>query len=236
MKKPIIGIVTKHVDRDGSDMGLGPMTQSSDSIAHFVHNNGGIPMGIFPSDLGVNLRNDVFDPIKYKLTAKSKKRLIDVIGCCDGVVLQGGFVNDEYELFVAKYCFDNDIPILGICAGCQIMAHVLGGDIARHSESGHFLENYATHEIKISRGTKLFDIVGAEGHAVNSIHNYFVSGVSLATCAISAVGTDGNIEAFEAIDKKFYVGVQWHPELPPLCTCSTNIFAALVDSAKRRRR
>ena len=53
----------------------------------------------------------------------------------------------------------------------------------------------------------------AEEIMVNSRHNYHItsSGIHVA----SALAEDGVIEAIESTNKKFHLGVQWHPELLP---------------------
>ena len=41
--------------------------------------------------------------------------------------MQGGTENEAYEYWIAKYCYDNDIPALGICAGQNYIVGALGG-------------------------------------------------------------------------------------------------------------
>lgn len=40
-----------------------------------------------------------------------------MVKLCDGILLQDGGACDNYEMIVAKYCYDNNIPTLGICCG-----------------------------------------------------------------------------------------------------------------------
>ena len=49
---------------------------------------------------------------------------------CDGVLLQGGNYSDLYEGLVAGLGYERDLPILGICAGCQVMAQMRGATLA----------------------------------------------------------------------------------------------------------
>ena len=45
---------------------------------------------------------------------------------------------------------------------------------------------------------------------VNSLHSFAISNTSL---DISAYSSDGIIESVESKNRKFFLGVQWHPEL-----------------------
>ena len=60
---------------------------------------------------------------------EEKENLIAQLKLCDGVILQGGAETDNYEIVIAKYCYENDVPILGICAGQNNIARALGGTI-----------------------------------------------------------------------------------------------------------
>ncbi len=54
--------------------------------------------------------------------------LISQIKLCNGILLQGSGACDNYEMIVAKYCYDNNIPTLGICCGQNVMVRALGGN------------------------------------------------------------------------------------------------------------
>lgn len=51
-------------------------------------------------------------------------KIIRQIKLCDGIILQGGINYSTYEVNLAKYLIDKNIPVLGICAGmnCLIKA------------------------------------------------------------------------------------------------------------------
>jgi gamma-glutamyl-gamma-aminobutyrate hydrolase PuuD len=248
-RKPIIGIVAKHPDKSCDNCGVGdaskgiaaePTTYFFDSFSAAISANGGIPIGILPPDNGITPRNELFTPVDYDLSSKAKSRLIESINLCDGIILQGGKTNDHYELFVANYCYKKNVPILGICAGHQIMAHVAGGKTARNAPSHCKPWETHVHDVSIVKNTLLHSIVGPRKLPVNSVHNYYVS-IAPPNFIISALDSDGNIEAIEAKNKLFNLSVQFHPE----CLFTTNsrhnkIFKALVDSAityntKRRK-
>lgn len=102
-----------------------------------------------------------------------------------------------------------DKPVLGICAGMQVLAALHGAkltaSVAGHNERGRL------HEVRTVPGTRLARLVG-ERLTVNSFHNEAVvslkSGVSAA-----ATSDDGVLEAIELSAGPFAIGVQWHQEL-----------------------
>src|SRR6266516_4225359 len=57
-----------------------------------------------------------------------------------GIILSGGpnSVYDPGAPWLPKYVLDSDLPILGICYGMQLLAHVLGGVVSpsSHREYG----------------------------------------------------------------------------------------------------
>lgn len=110
-KKPIIGIVSKHY----ADYKTNKIdTFIRDEVKQAIFDNEGIAIGILPTELKINYCSDDW---KENLSIEEKENLISQIELCDGIILQGGVRTDNYEMIVAKYCYEKDIPILGICAG-----------------------------------------------------------------------------------------------------------------------
>ncbi|MEG2621192.1 MAG: gamma-glutamyl-gamma-aminobutyrate hydrolase family protein, partial [Bacilli bacterium] len=132
--------------------------------------------------------------------------IIQQIKLCDGIILQGGNFSDHYEIFIAKYCYDNDIPILGICAGMNNMLRVVGGKTLRFDniESHQSHEKYV-HEIIINKESLLYKIIEQEKVLVNSRHKFYTSEYS--NLDGSAYSLDGTIESFEGVNKNFYLAV-----------------------------
>jgi microsomal dipeptidase-like Zn-dependent dipeptidase/gamma-glutamyl-gamma-aminobutyrate hydrolase PuuD len=150
-----------------------------------------------------------------------------VVGFCDVDVTSAGGgtrninpARDEQELMLARLAADRQIPILGICRGIQTMAAAYGGIVHQdiyaalgdgllvHSQEEE--RSIATHSVDIFEGSLLHKLFGAT-LAVNSFHHQAVSQVPDGF-RITAVATDGVIEAMESVDGRPMVGVQWHPE------------------------
>lgn len=119
--KPIIGIVSKHYSTYKTNK---IDTYIRDEVKQAIFDNGGIAIGILPTEEKINYRGDDW---KDNLLTEEKDNLLAQLKLCDGIILQDGVETDNYETIVAKYCYDNDIPILGICAGQNNIARALGG-------------------------------------------------------------------------------------------------------------
>lgn len=119
-RKQIIGIVSKHLlkNETRSNMFI------RDEIKQAIFDNGGIAIGIL---LPKNEKIDVEDKWENNLNNIEYDNLISQIKLCDGILLQGGGACDNYEMIVAKYCYDNNIPTLGICCGQNVIVRALGG-------------------------------------------------------------------------------------------------------------
>lgn len=238
-KQIVIGIIAKHPKAmcDNCHYGLSG-TLFVDDLSAVIFANGAIPIGILPPDIGIHKRNDLFDPVDYELDKKAISNLEKSLALCNGIIIQGGYSNDHYELFVAKYCYDNDIPLLGICAGHQVMAHAMGGKTAKMKTDTHIKpwldkrHGEFVHDVFITPKTKLHKIIGNTKLGVNSSHGFHVSELPPGY-VVSAVDDDGNIEAMEALNKRFNLSVQWHPECLYAKSKKHNaIFKALIDASR----
>jgi len=130
------------------------------------------------------------------------KSLIDM---CDGFILQGGADFYDVDLVIVKYLYEKNIPTLGICLGMQTMACLFNGKMDK-IDNHYSLEKYV-HTINIDKSSKLFSIIKKDNILVNSRHNDYITKTNLNVSSYSDV-----IESVEDINKKFFIGVQWHPE------------------------
>lgn len=229
MSKPIIGIVSKHYATYKANK---IDTYIRDDLKQAIFDNGGIAIGILPTEAKINYAGDDW---KDELLKEEKGNLIAQIKLCDGIILQGGSETDNYESIVAKYCYDNDIPILGICAGQNNVARALGGTTFKipNPEKHHKSFYEYAHNIKIDEKSKFYNIVKTTEMKVNSIHRRAIQNCPMLDKV--AFCEDGYPDVIESKNKKFYIGVRFHPEsLYKIDENMRNIFIKFIESCKRK--
>ncbi|NJN45117.1 MAG: C26 family cysteine hydrolase domain-containing family, partial [Anaerolineae bacterium] len=87
--------------------------------------------------------------------------------------------------------------------------------------------------IRIEPKSRLHRLAKKQTIQVNSSHHQSVKVVP-STLQVTAVSSDGVIEAFESTSHPFWVGVQWHPEfLYRKHPIQKRLFSAFVQAAKR---
>ncbi len=128
---------------------------------------------------------------------------------------------DELETRLIREALADDVPVLAICRGMQLLNVACGGTLIQHlaSTDVHRAKNTgdepgrhrAVHTVRVAGGTRLAAIAGEGEHAVNSRHHQAVDRVGEGLI-VSAVSSDGVVEALEKPDHPFAVAVQWHPE------------------------
>ena len=129
----------------------------------------------------------------------------------------------DFEISLIKAALAKNIPILGICAGDQLLVAIHGGTLLQDIIAAYpnaleheqrFLDIHmskTSHSIKIEADSLLCKIVGKDEMMVNSSHHQAVNSVG-PRMKISAVAPDGVVEAVEMLDYAFAIGVEWHPE------------------------
>lgn len=149
-----------------------------------------------------------------------------------------------FELAILNGFLDADRPVLGICGGQQLLNVALGGTLVQHIPDeiadclAHEQPNPRTepgHEVEVVTGTLLHRLgSGADRLAVNSAHHQAAAAVGDGV-VISGRASDGVIEAIEAPDRRFCLGVQWHPEYS-ISKADDSIFQALIEACKAEAR
>lgn len=125
---------------------------------------------------------------------------------------------DEVELRLIEEAIRNDMPILAICRGLQILTVQHGGTLIQHltPPQPHDLETEDkgahAHEVTIQPGTQLERIIGGDRLRVNSRHHQAVNRLGDGLQVSARAADDGIVEGVERGDRRFVVGVQWHPE------------------------
>jgi putative glutamine amidotransferase len=197
--------------------------------------------------------------------AHTSTAIDSLLDACCGVVLTGGDdvdpvhygeaphpslqgvqpARDEMEFRVLDGALHADMPILAICRGLQLVNVAFGGtlyqdipsqrpDSLGHSQSSGWARR--THRAHVEAGTRLFDIVRSTEIHINSFHHQAIRDLG-SGLVMTARAEDGLIEAIEAPDRRWLVGVQWHPERQeadaPYTDPDIQLFAAFAGEAGR---
>lgn len=227
MKKIVIGIVGKHKNSNS----IRTDTLIRDEVKQAIFDNGAIAIGILSPNIEIIYTNDEWEQYENKI---NKQELIEQISICNGIILQGGSTNEAYETLIARYCYDNDIPCLGICAGQNNIVRALGGttyNIPNPEKHNKPFDEYV-HNIKIDKKSKFYAIVKASEMKVNSRHKKAIKECQLLDMV--AFCEDGYPEVVEDKNKKFYMGVRFHPEsLYKKDEKMNAIFKAFINACKK---
>lgn len=231
MRKPIIGIIGKVQPQYGED--IWHRIDEVDEIRYLIIKNGGTAIMLLPTEETLQFNdNDVKD--NTILSNEEKNELYRQINLCDGLILQGGLYSANYEIEMAKRIIELDKPLIGICAGFNNILRALGTDVIEDKTKNHdvYNKNYR-HKISINKGTKLYNLINKDKHEVNSIHTMIAPRKNVENYAvISSVSYDGLVESFELNNKKFVMGIKWHPELMLEDEFTKNLFKEFIEKCK----
>jgi putative glutamine amidotransferase len=129
-------------------------------------------------------------------------------------------LKDEIETRLLRHATRNELPILGICRGSQLLNAVCGGTLygdvqkEKGTERHHIdLENYDTyrHPVAVVPATPLARWYRRKALKVNSYHHQGVRELAPRFRPM-AHADDGLVEAFYDPEADFVVGLQFHPE------------------------
>lgn len=184
-------------------------------------------------------------------------RVLDLI---DGLILAGGSdidpsmygaerhpetkdtvpERDGTELALAQRAWDRDMPVLGICRGMQLINVARGGTLIQHlpDDVGHGDHRRvpgsfdgSDHDVRLAAGSLAARAAGEEVHVTKSHHHQGVAVVGEGLEVTGRSTLDDLPEAFEAPDRRFVLGVQWHPEADE----DSRVIGALVREARDYR-
>jgi putative glutamine amidotransferase len=89
-----------------------------------------------------------------------------------------------------------------------------------------------THDVVVEAGSRLEGVMGRTADQVNSFHHQAVKRLGQRLKPV-AWSPDGVIEAIEATDRDFVLGVQWHAESLSEREDQAGLFSAFVAAAAR---
>lgn len=153
----------------------------------------------------------------------------------------------EHEIVLAAE--QRGMPILAICRGMQLVNVTRGGTLWQDlpSESGSVLEHRQTtpgtrtsHDVQVDPDSLVAELTGLAARdepsalAVNSFHHQAIRELGRGLRVV-ARAPDGVVEAVEASDRSFLVGVQWHAESLVADPRQLGLFRGLIAAAREAR-
>ena len=233
MAKPVIGITTYLTSaRFGvweEDAALIPA-----AYVRAIEAAGGRPLLVPPSTDGIDETLDRLDGLLFSGGSDLDPELYGQESHpeTNGVVPE----RDRAEIALLRTALERDMPVLAVCRGSQVLNVALGGDLVQHlpdvvgdEKHKHTAGQFADHEVDLEPGTRVQEILG--DHAPVKSHHHQGYGKLGAGLRQSARADDGTIEALEDPERRFAVGVLWHPEAGE----DFALFEALVEEAKEYR-
>lgn len=240
--RPLIGIPCHALIR--AETGR-PIYANNRAYVHAVESAGGLPILIpMISDLtiltallsrldglllsgGIDLHPSRYGEVVHPLTEEADLEL------------------DEFEITLATWALQQDIPVLGICRGMQVINIVLGGtlfqdiddqypDSIAHSHRD-WSRAHLAHRIIVEPGSRMETILGANEVMVNSLHHQGIKEPGKGV-RITGRAPDGIPELLEVTGYRFVMAAQGHPEeIYSIEPAFKRLFAAFVQASSTRR-
>ena len=237
MRKPLIGI-TLDIEPQGGGYSNAPWYALRVNYAEAVSAAGGLPIAL-PHDC---------------------QAVADYLERIDALLISGGMFDippelysqatqyqnvttkatrTSFELALLRGALERDMPVLGICGGMQLLVVASGGSLYQDltSDMPGALEHMQTtahdspwHRVEIAPDSQLQRVLDCSSLRVNSVHHQGARQLP-DNLLPAARAEDGLIEAVERRDRRFALGLQWHPEYR-INAEESRLFQAFVDAAR----
>lgn len=121
--------------------------------------------------------------------------------------------NDLFEMALARAAVAADLPLLGICRGMQVLNVALGGSLHQHitDDETTVKHRFELHPVELAAGCRAALAIGTTRPTGHSVHHQALDAVATGL-VVTGRADDGTIEGVEHADRRWVVGVQWHPE------------------------
>src|SRR6478736_2842945 len=184
----------------------------------------------------------------------------EVLDLLDGLILAGGAdidpavygaqphpetkntvpSRDAFEIALTRRALERDQPVLGICRGMQLINVAAGGTLLQHLPESHGHHEHrrrpgtfdgADHDVRLVDGSLAARAAGEVLHATKSHHHQAIDRLGEGLEVTGWAVLDDLPEAVEIPERRFALGVQWHPE----ADTTSRLIGALVHEAAAAR-
>jgi putative glutamine amidotransferase len=204
------------------------------SYVRAVEHAGGRPLVVPPSEDGLEETLEVLDGLILSGGGDLDPDLYGAAAHTETDMPQRD--RDAAELRLLQAALERDLPVLAVCRGSQLLNVARGGDLVQHlpDELGHERHKhepgqFSDHDVRVDPDSRVGALLGE--HAPVKSHHHQGYGRIGDGLREAAWADDGTVEALEDPEKRFAVGVLWHPEEGE----DFALFRALVDEARAFR-
>jgi len=231
--RPVIGITTYVTDARFGDWEAESALVPS-AYVNAIERAGGRPLLVPPSEEGIDETLDALHGIVFSGGSDLDPETYgqDPHPETTGVAPE----RDRAELALLQGALARDLPVLAVCRGSQVMNVALGGDLVQHlpevvgdEKHKHTAGEFADHDVDLEPGTRLAAMLGDRAPVKSHHHQGF--GRLGGGLREAARAEDGTLEAIEDPERRFALGVLWHPEEAE----DLRLFEALVEEARAYR-
>jgi gamma-glutamyl-gamma-aminobutyrate hydrolase PuuD len=142
---------------------------------------------------------------------------------------------DHFEIALIQAARARNLPILGICRGCQILNVAFGGTLRNLRKDKKLLNAHLTlkgHSVELAPESRLAGVLGVTRlEKVISLHGQAVDRPGDGV-VVAATGPEGIVEALESDPRRtdcWMAGIQWHPELAVTDEIQNKLFKGFVE-------
>ncbi len=233
MSRPVVGITTYVEPARWGHWELDAALLPYDYVRG-IERAGGRPLLVPPSDDGVGETLDALDGLLISGGSDLDPELYGAEAHPETAGTRPE--RDRAELALLEAALARDMPVLAVCRGVQVLNVARGGDLVQHlpdvvgDEKHREVKGvFSEHAVRIEGGSRLGSLLGDRA-LVKSHHHQGLGTVGEGLREV-AWADDGTVEGLEDPERRFALGVLWHPEAGE----DVKLFEALVAEARAYR-
>jgi putative glutamine amidotransferase len=231
--RPVIGI-TSYAEEVQMGVWIEEAAVVPLAYVRAVEEAGGRPLVVPPVEDGVEETLDALDGVVFSGGGDLDPRLYGAEAHTETDSPKPW--RDEPELRLIEAAIRRDMPMLAICRGSQLLNVVRGGDLVQHlpelvghDRHKHEPGTFSEHDVRVAPDSRLGRLLG-EHAPVKSHHHQGIGRIGDGLREV-AWAEDGVVEGLEDPNRRFALGVLWHPEEGE----DFALFKGLVYEARRYR-